>query len=88
MRVYAAAGVMVEISDTGVGIAPEDLSHIFERFYRGKQNPQRQARGHGLGLTIVKEIVEAMGGQIWVSSQLGQGCTFTFSLAVEELSEN
>ncbi len=93
-RAYAAENVMVEVSDTGIGIAPEDLTHIFERFYRGKRNPLRRTRGHGLGLTIVKEIIEAMGGQIWVFSQPGQGCTFTFSLPVEpaghenKLSEN
>ncbi len=69
--------VRVLIRDTGPGIAPEHLSHVFERFYRAETNPPRPglARGSGLGLAIAKSIVEGHGGEIGVSSQLGSGTT-------------
>ncbi|NLP44982.1 MAG: hypothetical protein GX351_10205 [Peptococcaceae bacterium] len=64
---------VLEVRDTGVGIAPEDLPHIFERFYRGDQSRSRQSGGAGIGLTIVKALVEAHRGTISVASELGKG---------------
>lgn len=75
---------VVEISDTGCGIAPEDLPHIFERFYRRRQKARDQASGSGLGLAIARWIVEAHGGNISVTSEPGKGSTFTFDLPLAE----
>jgi len=72
--------VLVSVRDTGTGIPPEDLPHVFERFYRADRSRARATGGSGLGLTIAKQIVEAHGGQIWVQSWLGAGSTFAFSL--------
>jgi two-component system OmpR family sensor kinase/two-component system sensor histidine kinase BaeS len=72
--------VLVSVRDTGSGIAPEDLPHVFERFYRADRSRARATGGSGLGLTIAKQIVEAHGGQIWAQSWLGAGSTFGFSL--------
>jgi len=73
--------VLLSVHDTGDGIPPEDLPHIFERFYRGDQ--ARQSFGaSGLGLSIAKSIVEAHGGSLTVASATGQGSTFTVRLAV------
>lgn len=66
-----------EVQDTGMGIAPEDLPHLFERFYRGRRVSQSSVRGTGLGLSIVKEIVDWHGGQIEVRSVVGAGSTFS-----------
>ncbi len=74
----AAAQVVFSVRDSGPGIAPEALPHIFERFYRGQAS--RTGRGAGLGLSIAKELVEAQGGTITVQSQLGQGSVFTITL--------
>ncbi len=68
--------VGISVTDTGIGIAPEDVPHLFERFYRGKQVAQSAIPGTGLGLAIVKEIVEAHGGTVEVESQLDVGSTF------------
>jgi signal transduction histidine kinase len=72
--------VLVSVRDTGMGIPPEDLPHVFERFYRADRSRARATGGSGLGLTIAKQIVEAHGGQIWAQSWLGAGSTFAFSL--------
>ena len=72
--------VVVSVRDTGMGIAPEDLPHVFERFYRADHSRTRATGGSRLGLTIAKQIVEAHGGQIWAQSWLGAGSTFAFSL--------
>jgi signal transduction histidine kinase len=69
----------ITVSDWGIGIAPEDLPHIFNRFYRGA-NTAEQKRGSGLGLSVVKLLVEAMGGRIGVDSQLGEGSRFQVHL--------
>jgi len=71
--------VVTSVTDQGQGIAPEDLPHIFERFYRAKGT--RRGDGLGLGLYITKGLVEAHGGRIWVESELGKGSTFHFSLS-------
>ncbi len=68
--------VVVEVEDTGPGIAPEHLPHLFERFYRGDPARDRESGGAGLGLAIVKEIAEAHGGTVGVNSTLGKGSTF------------
>ncbi|MBI2866041.1 MAG: HAMP domain-containing protein [Chloroflexi bacterium] len=70
--------VAVSVSDTGIGIAPEHLPHIFERFY--KVDHSRRDEGTGLGLAIVKHIVQAHGGEVRVESREGMGSTFTFTL--------
>ena len=70
--------ISVSVRDTGIGIPPEVLPHIFEKFYRGPS--EEVATGSGLGLSIVKQIVEAHGGKISVESTPGEGSTFTFTL--------
>jgi two-component system phosphate regulon sensor histidine kinase PhoR len=72
--------VRISISDTGIGIPSEDLKRIFERFYRIDKARTRTAGGTGLGLPIVKQVVEQMGGTITVESQLGRGSKFTILL--------
>ena len=70
--------VIVNVSDTGMGISKEDLPHVFERFY--KADKSRTNRGSGLGLAIAKHTVEAHGGAIWAQSEEGKGSTLSFSL--------
>ena len=84
-----AQGQMVlTVADTGAGISPKDLPHVFERFYRGDKSRQRQdlAHGNGLGLSICQSIVLAHGGSIGVVSNLGRGTTFTVCLPWSPLS--
>ncbi|HLK51133.1 MAG TPA: ATP-binding protein [Bryobacteraceae bacterium] len=82
VRASVAAGDRVEISvtDTGIGIPPEDLSRIFERFYRVDKARSRDVGGTGLGLSIVRQAIERMHGAIRVESQLGKGSCFTITL--------
>jgi signal transduction histidine kinase len=76
-----ASGVDVTVSDTGEGIRPQDIPHIFERFYRGDPSRSRQrGSGAGLGLAIARGIVQAHGGSIQVQSEPGKGTQFTFHL--------
>jgi signal transduction histidine kinase len=72
--------VRVDVSDSGEGIPPNDLPHIFERFYRGEKSRSRTTGGAGLGLAIAKGIIEAHGGSVWVTSEVGKGSTFSFAL--------
>jgi signal transduction histidine kinase len=75
-----AKAIRVTVRDTGVGIPPENLPHIFERFYRGEST--RDAGGTGLGLSIVKQLVEAQGGQVFAASTPGEGTAISFDLPV------
>lgn len=68
------------IADSGVGISPEDRMHIFERFYKADKSRTRSQEGSGLGLSIVKKIVDMHGGQLDVQSEVGQGTTFIILL--------
>jgi len=77
---HDSRGLRIHIKDTGVGIAPEDQQHIFDEFFQ-LRNPERDRnKGSGLGLTICKRLVEAMGGKLSVGSTPGQGSTFTVTL--------
>lgn len=75
--------VYVQVEDTGCGIAEQEIPHIFERFYRGKQSYSNDPNGTGLGLAIVKRILELHNSQIKVTSQLGKGACFAFSLPTQ-----
>jgi len=77
-----AGTVAVSVRDTGVGIPPEHLPNVFERFYRADRSRARATGGAGLGLAIVKQLVMAHGGSVAVESAVGQGSTFTFTLPV------
>jgi signal transduction histidine kinase len=74
------SGIVIQVADTGPGIAAEDLPHIFERFYRVDKARSRRQGGAGLGLALVRAIVEAQGGWMGVDSVLGKGSTFTVYL--------
>jgi signal transduction histidine kinase/CheY-like chemotaxis protein len=76
--------VEISVSDTGIGIAPEDQRRIFEEFRQAGGDSARKGEGTGLGLTLAKKFVELHGGKIWVESVVGQGSTFTFSLPLRE----
>jgi len=75
------SNLMITIQDSGIGISQEDLPHIFDGFYRGKSG-QQTASGHGIGLAVARQIVEAHNGTISVDSELGKGTTFTISLPI------
>jgi two-component system phosphate regulon sensor histidine kinase PhoR len=76
--------VTVSVADTGVGIGPDELPRLFERFYKIDRSRHRQDAGTGLGLAIAKHIVEAHGGHIWAESD-GNGATFLFTLPAEDI---
>ena len=85
VRAYPIEGaVRVDVRDTGIGVAPKDMPHIFERFYRADNPMVQESQGTGLGLSIVKMFVEMHGGRVWVESESGQGSTFTFILPAAE----
>ena len=75
-----AQAVIVSVEDTGVGIPADRLPHVFARFYRADDARDRASGGAGLGLAIVRELVEAMGGEVSAESVVGQGSRFWFSL--------
>jgi signal transduction histidine kinase len=76
----AGQRVEVSVSDTGDGIRPQDIPHVFEQFYRGEKSRSRATGGAGLGLAIARGIVQAHGGEIRVESEPGKGTCFIFSL--------
>jgi two-component system sensor histidine kinase/response regulator len=78
------AELYFQVSDTGVGIAPDAVDRIFEKFTQADGSTTRQYGGSGLGTTIARQLVEMMGGRIWVESRLGQGSTFHFTLNLEK----
>ncbi len=78
--------LLITVTDSGPGISPEDLPHIFDRFYRGDKSRSRQTGGMGLGLAIARHLVEAHGGRIWAESAgAGQGATFHVMLPIWRL---
>jgi signal transduction histidine kinase len=74
------AGVVVSVTDTGVGIAPEEHGKVFEQFGQAGDTLTDKPRGTGLGLAICREIVEHHGGRLWLESDVGRGSTFAFTL--------
>jgi two-component system sensor histidine kinase BaeS len=78
--------VSVSVRDTGAGIPAEHLPYVFDRFYRADPSRARQTGGAGLGLAIVRQLVVAHGGTISVTSEPGQGSTFTFTLPTQTSS--
>jgi signal transduction histidine kinase len=82
--------VQISVADTGEGLAPQDLPHVFERFWRadparahnGQAGKDRWARRSGLGLSVAQSLIEAQGGRIWAESELGRGSTFHFTVPV------
>ena len=75
--------LLVEVGDTGIGIAPEHHELVFREFAQVDSSTSRQHHGTGLGLTIARKLVELHGGRIWVESRLGQGSRFYFTVPVE-----
>ena len=71
---------LINVTDTGIGISPEDAVHVFQKFYRVDNSQTRSIGGTGLGLYLVKQRVEALGGRVWVESAFGEGSTFFVSL--------
>ncbi len=80
--------LIFEIQDTGIGIEPDDMPRLFEKFYRGKQREARAQHGSGLGLAIVRSIAESHGGRVWVESQPGKGSTFHLLIPLTQPKEN
>ena len=76
----AGSHVLVEVRDTGSGISPTDLPHVFEQFYRGEKSRSRSTGGAGLGLAIARRIIEAHGGAIGAESAPGAGTRLWFTL--------
>ena len=77
---------LISVTDTGLGIPADEIGHVFERFRRVRSGAAQSIPGTGLGLTIVKQIVEMHGGKIWVESAVGHGSAFHFTvpLAAED----
>ena len=76
--------ILVSVVDTGVGIAPEDLPHVFERFWRSDRSRNRRSGGTGIGLAISKKLVELQNGTISVESEVGKGSTFSFTVPIAQ----
>jgi signal transduction histidine kinase len=68
------------VADTGSGIEPEDLPHVFDHFYKADKSRQRLHGSAGIGLALVKKYVELHGGKVWVESEAGKGSKFSFTI--------
>ncbi len=79
--------VRISVSDTGIGIAPEDHSKVFSEFQQVDESYSRQQEGTGLGLALSKKLVELHGGEIWFTSEKGRGSTFTFTIPLAHRPE-
>jgi two-component system sensor histidine kinase VicK len=79
--------VTIEVSDTGIGISKNDLTRLFDEFYRVDNQINQNVKGTGLGLPLAKKIVQAHNGQMWVTSTVNQGTTFHFTLPVHQPSK-
>ena len=89
VRVRISANDLVfEIQDTGIGIAPDDMARLFEKFYRGKAREARARAGTGLGLAIVRSIAEKHSGRVWVESKEGKGSTFYLQIPIKRPLES
>jgi signal transduction histidine kinase len=81
---FRADSVVLEVHDTGIGVAPLDLPQLFEKLYRSGRREPYQQRGTGLGLAIVKSLTERHGGRVWVDSQLRKGSVFSLEFPCEQ----
>ena len=73
LHVRASMGCIVEVRDTGIGISPEDLPHVFDRFWRSDRSRSRATGGSGIGLAVVRELVRAHHGRVELQSEIGEG---------------
>jgi signal transduction histidine kinase len=76
--------VVISVADQGVGLAPEDLNRLFEKFFRAKTGLSRHVVGSGLGLPIAHTIIESHGGRIWAESTVGEGTTLYFTIPLRD----
>ncbi|MDR2696586.1 MAG: response regulator [Deltaproteobacteria bacterium] len=79
--------LLIKVIDTGIGLSPEQQAHLFQAFQQAESSTARKFGGTGLGLSISKNIVEMMGGSIWVESEVGKGSTFAFTIQVTQDAE-
>ena len=79
--------LQINVSDTGIGISPEQQAKLFQSFEQAESNTTRKYGGTGLGLAISKSIVEMMGGEIWIKSEIGEGSTFIFTVKMKRAAE-
>jgi signal transduction histidine kinase len=82
--VHRRCWIVVQVRDQGIGVPPDQIDHIFERFYRANNTAQLEVGGTGLGLSVCDALVKAHGGVIWAESEWGIGSTFTFALPISE----
>jgi cell cycle sensor histidine kinase DivJ len=75
-----ADGLVVKVSDTGIGISPDNLKHVFDPFFQVEQGDTRRYAGLGLGLSIVRDVIHAMNGEVGIESAEGQGTTVSIDL--------
>ena len=80
--------INIEVADTGIGITPEDVNRIFDEFFRVDNVINVEKKGTGLGLSLVKKIVEAHKGRIWVTSEVGKGTAFHFTLSTQQIEDS